>query len=164
MTIQSMCFDTGAQALLVYNDTHNSFMEEGGKPANVEVLAAQQGTGFACDKRGSIMFAPMDTAGAIEGFNPTPVRAEFISCRRDQLTKPLGGYEPFYALKFNTDLRVPGDGQSKLWRSVKHTDTSVSRVKGKRKKLSPCVEMTWRVASSSTMSWCDKALRSTVCS
>ena len=66
------------------------------------------------------MFAPMDTGGAIEGFNPTTVRAEFISCRRDQLTKPLGGYEPFYALKFNTDLRVPGDGQSKLWRSVKH--------------------------------------------
>ena len=36
--IQSMRFDTGAQALLVYSDTHNPFMEGGGKPANVEVL------------------------------------------------------------------------------------------------------------------------------
>ena len=80
MKIQWMCFDTGAQAMLVYNDTHNSSMEGGGKPANVEVLAAQKDAGFACDKRGSIMFAPMDTGGAIEGFNPTPVHAEFISC------------------------------------------------------------------------------------
>ena len=60
-----------------------------------------------------------------------------VACSRDQLTKPLGGYEPFYALKFNTDLTVPGDWQSKLWRSVKHTDTSVTRVKGKEKEVIP---------------------------
>ena len=58
-------------------------MEGGGKPANVEVLAAQQGTGFSCDKRGSIMFAPMDIDGKVEDFTTTPIRAEFITCERD---------------------------------------------------------------------------------
>ena len=135
--IQSMCFNTGAQALLVYSATHNPFMEGGGKPANIEVLAAQQGTGFSCDKWGSIMFAPMDVDGKVEDFTPTPIRAEFITCKRDQLMKPLGGCEPVYALKFNTNLRVPGEGQLKLWRQIKHTDSSVKRVKGKEQEVIP---------------------------
>ena len=116
-------------------------MEGGGKPANVEVLAAQQGTGFefSYDKRGSIMFAPMDIDGKVEDFTPTPIRAEFITCKGDMLMKPLGGYEPFYALKFNTNLRVPGpgEGQSKLWRRIKHADLSVKRVKGKEQEVIP---------------------------
>ena len=35
--VESMCFDTGAQALLVYADTHNQFMIGGGNKADVHV-------------------------------------------------------------------------------------------------------------------------------
>ena len=128
--VESMCFDTGAQALLVYADTHSQFIIGGGKKADVRVLGAAKGSGFKCDRRGTIMFAAMDTEDQIPGYNPTPVQAEFITCARDQLTKQLAGYEQFYALKWNANLRAPGEGQSKLWRKIKYAVPGILRLGG----------------------------------
>ena len=41
--VESMCFDTGAQELLVYADTHNQFMIGGGNKADVQ-------PGYGCSK------------------------------------------------------------------------------------------------------------------
>ena len=123
--------------MLVYADTHNQFMIGGGKKADVHVLGAAKGSGFTCDRRGTIMFAAMDTDNQIPGYNPTPVQAEFITCSRDQLTKQLGGYEEFYALKWNANLRAPGEGQSKLWRKIKHAVHGILRLGGREQEVIP---------------------------
>jgi hypothetical protein len=136
-TVETMCFDTGAQALLVYAETHNQYMIGGGNKADVQVLGAAKGSGFGCDRRGTIVFAAMDTDDQIPGYNPTPVQAEFITCARDQLTKQLGGYEQFYALKWNANLRAPGEGQSKLWRKMKHAVPGIMRLGGREQEVIP---------------------------
>ena len=79
--VKTMCFDTGAQALLVYAETHNQYMIGGGNKADVQVLGAAKGSGFGCDHRGTIMFAAMDTDNQIPGYNPTPVRVHHLRLR-----------------------------------------------------------------------------------
>jgi hypothetical protein len=135
--VESMCFDTGAQALLVYADTHNQFMIGGGNKADVQVLGAAKESGFECDRRGTIVFAAVDTDDQTPGFNLTPVQAEFITCARDQLTKQLGGYGQLYALKWNANLRAPGEGQSKLWRKIKHAVPGILRLGGRDQEIIP---------------------------
>ena len=58
---ESMCFDTGAQALLVYADIHIQFMFGGGEKADVHVLGAAKGSGFKCDRRGMTSGPPPDS-------------------------------------------------------------------------------------------------------
>ena len=137
--VESMCFETVAQALLVYADTHNQFMIGGDNKADVQVLGAAKGSGFKCDRRGTIVFAAMNTDSQIPGYNPTPVQAEFITCSRNQLAKQLGGYEEFYALKWNANLRAPGEGhwQSKLWRKIKHAVPGILRLGGQVHEVIP---------------------------
>ena len=66
-----------------------------------------------------------------------PVQAEFIICSRNQLTKQLGGYEEFYALKWNAKLRAPGEGQSKLWRKIKHAVPGILQLGGREQEVIP---------------------------
>ena len=125
--------------LLVYADTHIPFMIGGGNKADVQdlVLAAQKGSGFKCDRRGTIVFAALDSADQIPGHNPTPIQAEFITCSRSQLTKQLGGYEQFYALKWNANLRARGEGQSKLWCKIKYAVPGILRLGGREQEVIP---------------------------
>ena len=39
-------------------------------------MGAAKGSGFGCDRRGTIVFAAMDTDDQIPGYNPTPVQAD----------------------------------------------------------------------------------------
>ena len=53
------------------------------------------------------------------------------------MAKSLGGYEPFYAVKWNANLRVGGAGQSKLWRKATDMPDAVKRIPNQRQEVIP---------------------------
>ena len=67
--VLSMPFDTGAHALLAYDDEV------------VKVMGVKKGAKFNCKRRGTVIMCPMDSNSSIPNYSPIPVQMQFMTAR-----------------------------------------------------------------------------------
>ena len=130
--VYTICLDTGATHLLLWDDQDKFLTNK--KPANANIIGAQKESTFSATSRGDMVMACLADDAACtrltEDMRYTALLdSEVVTAPRSQLRKQLAGFPILFVNhKWNLDIRQWEEGSTEMWKTVVDKNGNDSRL------------------------------------